>query len=306
MNFLTAAVKEALGPKTTVTEILKDVLSKPSPPRSIHNTHASDLTKPGFCPRKVALLTKLKIEPKPESPGPAMRATFDVGDAYSTLVREKWMGTAAVGNWRCTGCGRLWEFVAKPSVCTVCYGAGHHGHEIHYEEVRFLHPTLKFSGGIDVFANVGAAKLMLVEIKSIKAEGTGETWETIKAPLAEHRQRTCLYLKLIADCDSPLKARINTEQAIVLYVSKGFGKKLSDQLGVLPFKEFVVDRDDSCLKEPLLKAQRMELFRSKGILPPHQCTNPNQPEAKGCSVLAKCFENGGPQSQPVDTQMGPE
>jgi hypothetical protein len=63
-----------------------------------------------------------------------------------------------------------------------------------------------------------------------------EDFEKLKAPLAEHRIRTSLYMKLIAASGTPASLSIHPTLGKVLYISRGFGKKSDDHGHIIPFK----------------------------------------------------------------------
>lgn len=251
------------------------------PERSHKVVHASDITKDNFCPRQYALMDKLKVERPPRYINTALRATFDVGNATADLVREKWMADMAVGNWRCRKCGLFFSLCHRPSAVCKMLGPC----DFMYEEVNFVDPDSKVSGSIDVLVDLSAPTYFITELKIMNPSD----FDSLKAPLHEHRLRTALYLYLAAQDWSAHQGRVNVEYAKVLYVSRGFGKK-GDLGQITPFKEFMVTRDDKSLAPYLDKAKKVEIFRSVGGDIPHGiCPNPGCVTAKGCPVAEACF-----------------
>jgi hypothetical protein len=131
--------------------------------------------------------------------------------------------------------------------------------------------------------DIGKPKLRMVEVKSVILHD----FEKLKAPLAEHRLRTNVYLRMIAD--SPLAEQVETQVGHVLYVAKSFGKWNPDDKTISPFKEYEVARDDSITDKLLGKASEYQAFRTMGIVPNRVCPNAACKRAKSCSVVSACF-----------------
>ena len=83
---------------------------------------------------------------------------------------------------------------------------------------------------------------------------------TILVPFPEHRLRTNLYLWILEQSKHPHKEKICTSEARVLYMSRGYGKLNAEWNEILPFKEFVVKRNDADLAEFLKRAAALKLF----------------------------------------------
>lgn len=277
-----AALPHVEKPPTLISSILSNLQVKREP-RDVTELHASDLTKEDFCVREVALAKLTGVKKKAATIDAALAVTFDLGHVVSDLVREKWLGSYSWGNWVCQRCGKVETLQSKPPEkhehvnCT---------HLWKYVEVMFSHP-LGWTGSIDVFARLDH-KLTVVEIKTMNPDD----FEALVAPLAEHRLRTALYLRLIADADHPYKDLIHLDRARVLYVSRAFGKKNPDYDNkILPFKEYELERDDAATDPFLADAARVKLFLEKGVVPPRikACEYSFSPRAKSCGCMAPCF-----------------
>lgn len=279
MNFLKAALQTKPTTPSLVT-LLKSNMEGLQADRGHERVHASDITKPHFCPREVLLLDTLKKNRPPRWVDAALRATFDVGNVTADLVREKWLGKDVFGDWSCRICGLFVGFARKPDALylstTPCSK-----HDWRYCEMRFESP-LGFEGSLDAVVDLGLPKLTLVEIKIIKPE----EFEKLTAPLAEHRVRTNLYMRMVESASSD--GRIDCQSAKVLYVSRGYGKKHPHH-GVMPFREFDVARCDADLDAPLKRAAAVRDGRKLNVLPERVCAVSYQPEAKSCSVVNECF-----------------
>lgn len=298
MKFLTDAVAKSLLPTASVIGTMKSNMQGQEKARCHKTVHASDVTKEDFCPRRVALLT-IHDKRMPDQWVPcALRATFDMGNAISDLVREQWLGEAAVGNWSCVRCGMHKTMRPRPSDTADggCDGAKDK-HRWRYEEVNFVSKTTGISGSIDVLAQLGSAKATIVECKIISAE----QFDTLAAPLSEHRIRTSLYMFLAEDSGSLWAKAVNTQQARVLYVSRGYGRKNDKHNNeILPFKEFVVDRDDAATaKARTFGTQAMTFFRQR-VIPPGVCSTHNDPCATKCPVKKECFSGDHPAGQVLE------
>ena len=274
------------APKHSLIEVLRQNMGGYRKPRDHSVVHASDLTKPDFCPRRLALMDLTSTVKKDEYISTALQATFDLGDAVSDLVREKWVGEASHGFWKCRRCSNQSAFGIKPD--TPCKQGGRCNYK--YEEASFFSEDFGVSGSIDLLANLGAPKLFVTEIKTI----TPIDFEGLAAPLAEHRIRTNLYMRLIEDDKGIFKQRINLNQAKVLYVSRAYGKKHEIYNEILPFKEFTVDRNDASLEPLIEKAREVKLFKEKGTLPKGICVTTLDKVAKLCQHCDACFSGHYP------------
>jgi hypothetical protein len=249
--------------------------------------HISDLSKgTGFCPREFALLDVTKKKPKGMYVSMALQVTFDNGSALSDLCRNKWLEHDVVGNWRCLYCKRVIGFSKKPKVSCKC------GATLwRYEEVTLVNPANGVSGSIDFLVDLGMGKHTMVECKSLARD----TFDTLKAPLAEHRVRTQLYLMHGSLSTGPCISKVNWEQGIVFYISKGYGVKNEEYGGkIIPFKEFVVERDDAAVKPLYTKADPLHAFRNGGTMPEGICATSFEPRVKGCPVAIECWSGKHP------------
>lgn len=281
ITWLNKAVQKALTPTRTIIDVMKENLGGFKTARSHLTTHASDITKKDFCPRQTCLLILTGKTNKDEYINTALQATFDVGNQTGDMVAEQWGGQSVVGNWECRKCGHWASFSPKPNLS--CKHGGKC--DFRYEEVRFTSKECDASGGIDAFFNLGGTKLVVTELKIINTKD----FETLAAPLAEHRIRTSMYLKIIADSDSPHKNKINLNEAKVFYISRGFGKKHPEYNEILPFKEFDIVRDDKLVAPYLDKALQIKVFKETGQIPERVCSTSKDTMAKKCAVCTECF-----------------
>jgi hypothetical protein len=259
------------------------------PARDISVLHASDVTKDSFCPRRWALYDIFKMTPPGSVVGTALRATYDLGNATAKVLIEQWGGNSVVGHWYCRRCGGSKEMTSRP-------GNGclkHHDCLWEYREVVFKSVQYGISGSLDVLFKLGAPKLFVTELKTYAAD----EFNKMVLPLSEHRIRTQLYLKIIADSDSPYKEMINLHEAKIVYVSRGYGKANPEHGGeVLPFREWTINRDDAALESEgiLKKATQLKLWRDTGAMPKGICFSAGDKEAKKCQVCKHCFSGQFP------------
>jgi hypothetical protein len=292
-GWLKHAMVQANTPTMSIIHRLKANIGGVVQKRSHKHVHASDVTKPNFCPRHYALLDMEIKSAGKEYISTAMQATFDIGNATADLVKEHWLGDTSIGNWLCASCGAQRTFCTKPKqgckiVPTRCNWK--------YIEMVFESQEYGVSGSIDVMVDLGVLKVEATELKIMKTED----FDVLKFPLAEHTQRTELYLKLIADSNSAYKDKINLYEARVLYVSRGYGKKNVEHNEILPFKEYVVPRADEKILPLLQRAKQIKIFREEEFhpIPSGICTMPTDKYAVGCSTCKACFSGDYPAAQP--------
>lgn len=254
--------------------------------------HASSATKgeKTFCAREYALhLIHPTITQKSGFISTALRVTFDTGKDTQRRLNEEWIPDRVIGNWRCRVCGATKEFCKRGVTC--CGSADYNSWE--YEEVRFTSEYSGISGGVDLLVDMGNSLLTLVEVKTMEKDG----FKTLAAPLAEHRVRTSLYLRLVAESNHPKKDTIDTSRGFVLYIIKGFGVKdeevalwrLHDS-SITPFKEYLVLRDDSATDAMSDNARAYKLFKESGAtIPEGICPTAMCKRATSCAVAKQCF-----------------
>jgi hypothetical protein len=264
--------------------------------RSLATIHASEVTRedPKFCPREIALLDITGKKRESEFLSTSMSVVFELGWRIQYMVTD-WLASIAVGDWTCRKCRNVAAFCSRPSACGKC------GSSVRwdYEECRFESTVTGISAGIDVLVQLDGPALGVVEIKSIDKD----KFKTLVAPLAEHRLRTNLYLRVIAESgESHRRHLIDTTKACVLYVSKGgYGVKdtslkeagLVDG-GYSPFKEFTVERNDEETDEVCTRAKLAHDFRASKVMPGGVCETSFCPRAKSCPVLKECFSGSYP------------
>lgn len=284
-------LKEALQskPKQSVIGVLKAHLGGSSAGRSMDTLHASDVTKNDFCPRKWALFDMLGKKAANDYLTTALDVTFRMGSTTERLLVEEWAGDAVVGNWECRFCGDKRSMVPHPTGCC----ATGRKHWWRYVQVVVEDSELKIEGGLDALFNVGAPQLLVTEIKTL----TPPEFESMLVPQPEHRLRTNLYLRLVEHSLHAYKDLINTQEGRVLYVSRGHGKMHPEWKEILPFKEFIVKRNDADLAVPMQRAGHLKAFRTGGVMPPGICTTALDKIAKQCSVCQHCFSGKFPANQ---------
>ncbi len=287
MNFIKQML-EVQESKCDLIALLQENLVKPEEPRPFSDLRASMLTgEPEFCPREVALADITGAQPKAKYIPAALRATFDVGLATEQTVAEKWLGDRAVGHWECLRCSFTTDFTKRPQKCIACGGP-----RFKYRQVGFrgIHDI---GGSVDLIVDFDLGKHMAVEIKII----AGDMFADLKAPLAEHRVRTNLYLHLMRTSTSPIKERMNLDRAKILYVSRGHGKKHGVKGVVLPFLEFDVKYEPQSLTPYLEKAQAVKIYRDTKKIPKGICPTSFVGRVKSCCCVKECWSGKFPPAQ---------
>ena len=290
-----AKMKDEMPAVKSLRYLLHTHLNGPESGRSLSRIHASALTKEeGFCPRFYALSDVTKSKPKDEWLTTSENVTFRMGrDQQDALVHDFADMGKATGHWRCLCCSRLHEFTARPLKCELCGCKA-----FKPEEVRFVSDATGASCGIDMLVNLGFPKLIAVELKTMGKD----QFKTLLAPLAEHRVRTNLYLRIIKESVQPWANFVDTNRAIILYVEKGGFGVQDDQLkkwglkeGFSPFKEYDVKRVDADTDDYALRARTVKHFREGAVgMPSGICSSALAKRAVYCQMKAQCFSGQFP------------
>jgi hypothetical protein len=286
MSWLRNAIHQTIKPKNSIIGVLRQQLGGLQLGRPMNVLHASDITKHDFCPRKWAFFDLLEKDPPSQMVSTALAVTYQMGTVTESLLVEEWAGEYIVGNWRCRLCEEQRSMMSKPE--GYCSTGKKHWWQ-HVQMVVYA-PEYGLQGGIDALFNIGAPQLVVTEIKIMAPQ----EFEAILMPLPEHRLRTSLYLWIIDNSQHSYRDKINLTEARVLYVSRGFGKLNAEWNEILPFKEFVVKRDDLSLNDSLKRARLLKVFRETGAMPGGICTTALDKIAKNCSVCQPCFSGKYP------------
>ena len=284
VSMLNGKVKSA-----SIKDYLHLTLPKYEEPRSAHKLHASDLTNDaGFCPREFSLMRKFNLKRKDSFIDLALRMTFDEGNDKQGRLNNDYLRHIMIGDWVCIRCGHLAEWCRAPKFsCPACGNW-----KFDYSETRYVHHLTGLSGGIDGIVDLGLSKFRVFESKIMgnnnKNKKLGD-FDALLATKAEHRIRTRLYLKLIAESDVPHKHEIDTNKAHIVYLLRGHGVQ-DEKKQISPIKEFIVERDDSEIQPYIDLAMQLADFDKTGVLPPHKiCSTMDCSRAMGCSVSKLCF-----------------
>ena len=290
-----AKMKDGMPAVKSLRYLLHTHLNGPEQGRSLARVHASALTKEeGFCPRLYALADVTKAKPRDEWLTTSENVTYRMGrDQQDALVHDFADMGKAVGHWACRGCSRLYEFQARPLKCETCFCKA-----FKPEEVRFVSDVTSASCGIDMLVNLGDPRLTAVELKTMGKE----QFKGLLAPLAEHRVRTNLYLRIIRESSQPWAKYVDTNRAIVLYVEKGGFGVQDDQLktwglkeGFSPFKEYEIKRIDKDTDDYALRAKVVKDFRAGTVgMPVGICPSALTKRAVYCQLKNACFSGTYP------------
>lgn len=283
---------KAMKKAVSIKMMIHEALAGWEPPRNHDTLHASDLMKAlEFCPREFAFIQMGLAKKKGSFVGTALRITFDHGRDMEWRLRNEWLRHVISGWWKCGVCGTRHKSFGKAPQCN-CPKCGY-GHQWEYDEVNFVSPKSGISGAIDAIVDVKEPKLRILEIKSIAIDA----FRKLEAPLAEHKFRTSLYMRLAGESHLPESERVNSQEANILYVAKSFGVKdesmkeagISDS-AFSPFKEFTIQRDDSLVETPVNKAKVYTFWKhTQEGMPCGVCVNGLTKRAQSCSAVSACF-----------------
>lgn len=287
MHFLQKAKQIAAAPKYSIIQRLRMTVGGHEKPRPHTKIHASAVTKTDFCARQVALIDLTKPKIPDEYIPTALQTTFDIGNALGDLFRENWAASWTYGHWECARCDEQRSFCTRPST----HGCkSPRGHRWEYREVNFVSMQSTISGSIDAICELGAPKLFVTELKIMAPAD----FDALLAPLAEHRLRTNLYLRLIDESNSPYRDRFNLQQGKVLYISRGYGKKHAEHQEILPWKEYDVERNDAETQQFVDRGIMVKNWRETGVMPAGVCATSMEKRAQKCSLCKACFSGSYP------------
>jgi len=293
----TSQIKELTAP-----QILKDLHevfsgSQPSDRLNHEYIHASDITsdRQKFCARDVALRNNYNIKPPELKISTSLGYTFSMGNYLQESITRN-LYKKAVGGWRCGNCSSRVELGTHKELIKDCRQCTNLGQDHHYRELVIRDKNLKVSAAIDlIYNNPTINKWEIVECKSIDKD----QFKELKAPLAEHRTRTKLYLKLLkhnSELTPSLMSRFNLEKAYVLYYCKGFGTKEAKKLGTVggifsPFKVFELNYDDLVCSEELKNIKDLRNYQQglREELPRRLCESIVEHRACICVSKGYCF-----------------
>jgi len=274
----------------SISDLIHDRLDRFNDPHSVSGLlHASSLTREDFCPRKVALIRKLGVKLPKEYIDGSLRVTFDEGRASQDLLNNLWLRDIMYGEWQCLTCGdsRV-GFAPASKHCDNQKMPCHY----RYREMNFVSSELRVTGGIDGLIHPKPGPLVVIEAKIIGASQFPKI-ETAKMPLAEHSQRTRLYLYLVEQSqkENQLPMSIDTQRGFVVYKLRGHGKMDATKKRISPFRDFPVERNDSMIQREIGFAKQVKAFEDsdRTEFPPGVCETPMDKRAKNCPVAAECF-----------------
>jgi len=214
--------------------------------------------------------------------GDGLQVTFDIGHAthYFMQNSRRYFRNVAVGWWECAACG--WKRFGRVQAQT-CPKCGAHPRAFFYSEHHMLLDNpFRLSGHPDMFLEVASGEYRVTEIKTIN----GEAFKDLCAPLGDHIVQVTGYMMGL-EHDKSLPIRVNTQSALIIYVSKAATK------GQSPMKAFHVGRTEAyenMILEELDHLQRA--VDDPGHNPPGdtRCIESNWQvyRAKVCPVRKEC------------------
>lgn len=241
--------------------------------------HASSLGT--MCGRKHQLANRLNFQGAVERVTGGHRVMWAIGKAIETHVRDSYVvqtgGAGVWGDWVCD-CGHHRVSGTTPGVSARCA----HCRTVpsHYREHTLQDDVHGIMGNPDLVLLEGG-RMLVVEIKSIKAKGDTQSFESISrnGPMPDHVLQASIYRRMLRDLGYPVSNLV-----VVFYCSKDF--KWGN-----PYKEWaVLVQDDDPLVQTLLdRARDVHEDDSSGALMPRMCTDPNSGKAKACPLLTQCF-----------------
>lgn len=265
--------------------------------RGLERLHASEFTRDdGACPRLYALGGIMELELPERDTSTSEAVTFEIGNMVQDRI-VNWFADMqiAVCHWKCLACGTMTEWSKRPKKCSCGCTA------FKPIEPRLVSKKSGLSCGIDLLFERSDNMLEIVELKTMDKE----LFKPLAAPLAEHRLRTNLYLRIAQESGHPMAKKIDPKNGRVLYVSKGgYGiadpqlKKWGLSESFSPLKEYAVKRQDEDTDEISKRGAAVHLFRQgKAGMPCGVCSTAFTARAKECPAKKPCFSGAYPATQ---------
>lgn len=286
---------KTLEPNTLRFQLHKALKSRRAG-RDLSRLHASDMTKePGFCPRQRLIMQIIGMKPPDEWTSASQQMVYDLGNAVEEIIIKRAIGAGlAVGDWQCFYCKTSHSMRTCPDRCTSCGKPD----GMRYNQRRFYSQKSGISCGIDLLVRGLGPKYRIVEVKTMQKDD----FRKLVMPLAEHRLRTNLYMRIVDEAGDKDASLIDTKTASVIYVDKGgFGIKdpevetwkIGDK-GFSPFKEFTVYRNDNDTDiMSKLGARYLEAKQTQTICG-GVCSHQSESRAMKCNVGERCWNGTFP------------
>ena len=263
------------------SEILSKARSLGRPHRPGEYLHVSDLVS--RCVRKVALVSLIGHQPKPQALSLWDSLTYAQGDAVHDVVKARLALGASEQMWGLWTCACKTTATTEPTTlsavnadqrCPSCRGPVNV-----YKELSLFDHEHKVVGNPDVLTLVPAMQALHVsEIKSM----AHEAWKDLGRPVPDHVIQVLFYWYLLRHNGYSVTNRVS-----LIYVSKGW------QFSGQPWKEFTLDAEAGVarLAPYLASAMEMVVSKSGGALPQRlaECASANTTRAKNCEVCQTCF-----------------
>jgi hypothetical protein len=263
--------------------------------------HVSDIMKTdaqfGFCERQHVIQKLFRPKILSASLPASFDLLFDLGNALHDNARNRWMRNDRHGplrvlaRWHCP-CKTTWHNGVNPHGQPECSRCGFRPtvfeeHEIHDKEFCIIaHPDFSIVKGDDVIKagvfDKSKHKLRIVEIKGIdRAE---VNWNTLDAPLGEHRLQGTFYYHLYK------RAGYKVDKVIsFLYGERSLKETLfrGD-----PWKEFECEASEYERVAPFFAKAKtvIDSVAEKRVPERTVCSKVDCARAKNCPVANLCFE----------------
>jgi len=263
-------------------------------PKTVHVSMLTDTKWGGkeYCPRESALSYLNDANYGTRWIGTAERLTYDMGWFAQAEVTRRLMAHL-IGEWHCLVCDNAWRGEYQVCACG--------NEQPAYQELHFRSPLTGVMGSIDLCANVGFPKPVIIEVKSMATD----EFKKLVMPMLEHRLRVIGYLQLLreaATTDAWIADTIELDFGYVLYISKGMGKYFKNKEGGVndrfsPFQEYMVEAKGNPLKDVEEMYERAAIYwvwrnaDQPEQIPPRifNCPQSECKRAARCPVREECW-----------------
>lgn len=252
-------LNEPVGPSSLIAYLDSELPSTQTDAPMAHDAVIRVSHLINLCPREEALRASHNVD-RTKRVDRSLRAVFDIGKAFHTLVQNEWLSKVLIGGWRCPRCGVITHSEGRPE-----HGCGE---PLLYVEPEILDPSIGVIGHADGVVRLGGKKYV-IELKTINSFLFSALHN---GPQRRHVLQAAMYTHLLG-----------TDGAVILYFNKDDAS----------LREFFLAPQPAVVGQILSRLQETRTAIKERRVPDSRiCENKSCARAKSCPVRQICFSKG--------------